>query len=253
MILPTALSDQNAEEDWHPRPLTLPEQIAEDVARRIINGEFEAGSKIGEVALAQRYGVSRGPIRDAIRELEKSGFVQIFPRRGAFIGRIDAKTVCDMFNVIASITGLAAQYCALFCDDDGLVEIRARFKGLEEIAADPACSPNAFAVASGRIGAAMGRNCQSDVIGRTMADAFNQTLWALIFREHAADYTTQERRQAVADLWRQIIDHIAEKNASGAEQLARKLLYDNRDETLRNLRISGGELLEERRLVRAND
>lgn len=250
MILPTALSDQNAEEDWHPRTLTLPEQIAEDIARRIVGGELEAGNKIGEVALAQRYGVSRGPIRDAIRELEKSGFVQIFPRRGAFIGRIDAKTVCDMFNVVASITGLAARYCALFCDDDGLLEIRARLRALQEIAADANCTPNAFAVASGRIGAAIGRNCQSDVIRRTMADAFNQTLWALIFREHAADYTTQERRSAVADHWRRIIDRIEAKDDGQAERLARELLYDNRDETIRHLRMPGGEFLEERRLVR---
>ncbi|MFV0474042.1 MAG: GntR family transcriptional regulator, partial [Pikeienuella sp.] len=43
------------------RPMTLPEQIAEDASRRILSGELRAGERLGEIELAARYGVSRGP------------------------------------------------------------------------------------------------------------------------------------------------------------------------------------------------
>ena len=58
--------------DLNSGPLSLPKQIAEDVARRILAGEVTSGQRLNEIELAHRYGVSRGPIRDAIRELTLS-------------------------------------------------------------------------------------------------------------------------------------------------------------------------------------
>lgn len=232
------------------RPLTLPEQIAEDIARSILSGEVLPGQRLGEVGLSDRYGVSRGPVRDAIRLLEKSGLVDIFPRRGAFITKIDANAICDMFNVAACVMGLAARYCALFVDIEGQNEIDSRHADLASLARTPRCQPQEFALACGRLGAALGRNCQSAFVKASMVDTINHSLWALIFREHAVDYLTAARRDQVARDWRAIVDKIRAGEATGAESLARALIYDNRDETLRRLRIPNSDPPDERRFLR---
>lgn len=232
------------------RPLSLPEQVAEDVARGILSGEFAPGQRLGEVSLAERYGVSRGPIRDAIRDLKKMGLVEIYPRRGAFIAQIDANAICDMFNVVAGIMGLAARYCALFADDQGRAEISARLSDLETLAGLPDCAPQDFALACGRIGGSLGRNCKSAFLRTAMAEAFNQTFWAMIFREHAVDYLTADRRTEVFRDWRSIVERILATDASEAEAQARKLIYDNRDETMTRLRIPGSDDPDPRRLLR---
>ena len=145
-----------------PRPtLTLPEQIAEDVARGILSGVVAPGERLSEIALAARYGVSRGPIRDAIRELTRSGLTKMSPRRGAFVAQIDSNAMCEMYNVVAGVMGLAAQYCALFSGFTGRTELSARVDDLEALATNENCSPQNFALGCGRIGGALGRNCSS--------------------------------------------------------------------------------------------
>ena len=61
--------------------LTLSEQISEAIAAAIISGEYPSGSQFREQELAEKFGVSRGPIRDALRALENEGLVKIQPRR----------------------------------------------------------------------------------------------------------------------------------------------------------------------------
>lgn len=247
---PMPTRDYDRGSDWHRRPQSLHEQIAEDVARGVLSGEFLPGQRVGEVSLAERYGVSRGPVRDAIRELEKSGLVEIFPRRGAFIAQIDSSAICDMFNVVASVMSLAARYCALFADDAGQAEIDTRLADLDALADMADCDPREFALASGRIGAALGRNCKSTFISASLADAFDQTFWALIFREHEIDYLTEGRRRQVARDWSEIIEKIRAAEDTEAERLARALIYDNRDETLKRLRIPNSTKPDGRRLLR---
>src|SRR6185295_15358913 len=70
---------------WSPSPsaqtLSLPEQIAERVGNAIIRGNYEPGARIQEQALADQFHVSRGPVREALRILERDGLVRIHARR----------------------------------------------------------------------------------------------------------------------------------------------------------------------------
>jgi DNA-binding GntR family transcriptional regulator len=65
--------------------LSLPEQIASRLSERIVSGAYEPGQRIMEQALAQEFAVSRGPVREALRILERDGLVTILPRRGAIV------------------------------------------------------------------------------------------------------------------------------------------------------------------------
>src|SRR5690349_19192547 len=114
--------------DWLPtastRTLSLPEQIAEQVGNAIIKGFFEPGHRIQEQDLADRFAVSRGPVREALRILEKDGMVQILPRRGAQVTRLDVDEVNEIFEIRTSLFGLAARLFAKRPNEAALEQLK---------------------------------------------------------------------------------------------------------------------------------
>lgn len=83
-----------------------------EIERMILDGSFGAGERINENALAARFGVSRGPVREACRALAELGFVELIPNRGVFIRRIDRREAEQLYDVRAGLTGLAARLLA---------------------------------------------------------------------------------------------------------------------------------------------
>ncbi|WP_237154197.1 GntR family transcriptional regulator [Oryzibacter oryziterrae] len=98
-----------------PRPdgRTRTEGLRHDLADAIVSGEFEPGTALDEVRLASRFGVSRTPVREALRQLSASGLVEIRPHRGAIVAKLDERQLHDMFVTMAELeaacAGLAAQ------------------------------------------------------------------------------------------------------------------------------------------------
>ena len=91
------------------RAATLRAQIADEIVR----GELRPGTPLDEVSLAQRFGVSRTPVREALRELSSAGLVRIQPHRGAVVSRPAAREVEDMFAVMAELEALCAGLAAV--------------------------------------------------------------------------------------------------------------------------------------------
>ena len=94
------------------KPIGLGAQIAEMLKEAILEGEFKGGEQLGEHDLQVRFGVSRSPLREAFRELEKLGLVDIIPRKGSFVRRISRKDIEENFPVRATLEGLAAKLAA---------------------------------------------------------------------------------------------------------------------------------------------
>jgi DNA-binding GntR family transcriptional regulator len=91
---------------------TLANLVSERLAQKIGNGDLQPGERLNEVALAGELGVSRGPIREAIRILERKDLVSVVANRGAFVRRIDRDDMVDLYRLRAVITGLACQLAA---------------------------------------------------------------------------------------------------------------------------------------------
>ena len=91
------------------KPTGLGVQIAEMLKQAILEGDFKGGDQLGEHDLQVRFGVSRSPLREAFRELEKLGLVEIIPRKGSFVRRISLKDIEENFPVRAALEGLAAK------------------------------------------------------------------------------------------------------------------------------------------------
>lgn len=81
------------------RPLTVSEQIAECVTQAILNGEYGPGDRILELDLVAQFHTSRGPIREALRILEKSGVVTLLPHRGAHVTQLSLEEVDNLFQI----------------------------------------------------------------------------------------------------------------------------------------------------------
>jgi Transcriptional regulators len=98
------------------RPLR--EIVYEELKMQVLTGQIEPGSRMMEVELAESLGVSRTPIREAIRQLEKEGLVTIEPRRGAYASQVSVSDMIEILEVRADIEGFAAQLAAERMDND---------------------------------------------------------------------------------------------------------------------------------------
>ena len=87
----------------------LGEKVFTQLKNGILAGEYENGAELREVSLSKRLGVSRTPVREALRQLEQEGLVEIYPNRGAHVKGITAKDVEDIFRIRARLEGLCAE------------------------------------------------------------------------------------------------------------------------------------------------
>jgi len=78
---------------------TIATQIVEELRRRIIKGEYRAGMKLQQEQIAQELGVSRSPVREALRQLEAEGLVILISQKGAEVAPISASEVAEMFEI----------------------------------------------------------------------------------------------------------------------------------------------------------
>lgn len=91
------------------RPILIIEQITARLKDDIVMARIEPGSALRETELQKRFNVSRSPIREALRELERQGFVQIFSRKGAFVRVLTLREIKNIYDVRAVLEGLAAE------------------------------------------------------------------------------------------------------------------------------------------------
>lgn len=99
-------------EQTRPRRPTIAESVQKRLADDILSGELPPGSVIEETHLAERYGVSRTPVREAVRRLAESGLIETRPRQRAVVARLTISSVLEMFEVMAELEGLCARLAA---------------------------------------------------------------------------------------------------------------------------------------------
>jgi DNA-binding GntR family transcriptional regulator len=89
--------------------LTLREKILEHIRDAIVSGAMKAGSRVSEPDLAERYGISRTPIREAFRQLESEGYLTVIPRRGAVVTSFSQKDIEEFYAIKSILEGYAAR------------------------------------------------------------------------------------------------------------------------------------------------
>ncbi len=114
---------------------SLREQIVRRLRDAIVAGDLPANSRLPEPEIAKRLGVSRTPLREAIRQLAAEGFVSTIPRSGSFVSEVTSQDAAELYAVRAVIEGLAARQAAENPDPakreilEGILEELAKRKG----------------------------------------------------------------------------------------------------------------------------
>src|ERR1700760_3581580 len=89
--------------------LTQPDRLADAIADSVLSGEFEPGLRLDEGMLAERYGVSRTPVREALRQLAPTGVIEVKPRRGATVAKATSAELEKLFGAMAEIEATCAR------------------------------------------------------------------------------------------------------------------------------------------------
>ena len=104
--------------------LPLRDVVFYTLRQSILPGELKPGERLMEIHLADKLGVSRTPVREAIRRLELEGLVTMFPRRGAEVAQITEKSMNDVLEVRRTLDALCAELACDRITEDGLEALR---------------------------------------------------------------------------------------------------------------------------------
>ncbi len=104
--------------------LPLRDVVFKTLRQGILTGELKPGERLMEIHLADRLGVSRTPIREAIRKLELEGLVTMIPRRGAEVAQISAKNLKDVLEVRQALDALGVELACERITEEGLKELK---------------------------------------------------------------------------------------------------------------------------------
>lgn len=103
-----------------PAPDSLVDRLASTIQARILSGEIAPDARLRQETVAAEFGVSRTPVREALRKLQSAGVVVLEPRRGAIVRQVSPRDVREAYLVRAELEGLAAELATPVLDDEEL-------------------------------------------------------------------------------------------------------------------------------------
>ena len=184
----------------------------------ILSGELKPGERLMEVQLAEEMGVSRTPVREAIRKLELEGLVVMIPRKGAYVAGLTLKDVADVFEIRGSLEGLAAGLASERITDEEIEELENLLKELQ------------VAVKEGDLDTTIKKDADFHQVlfnatrNERLAQMVNN-LKEHIDRFRIQSFTNPARMKSVLDEHQKIVDAIKERDADSAEKLAKDHIY----------------------------
>ncbi len=224
--------------------LTIPEQIANRVAASIVNGEYRDGERLREQELAEAFGVSRGPVREALRALERYGLAILLPRRGAYVVGVSLGVIAEAFNARAALAGIAARQLArrpASVAAPGEAEMAAALDQAASLIDVPAEDSTAFQQAIRETARCVYRHCGAGHIERALTDQVDRSIWGLMWRAQPLDFQRRERRVESVAYWRRILAALCARDEREAERLIRAEILTTRNSVIAALSALRGE------------
>lgn len=221
----TDMPDETSQaQDRTPLTQSLPEQIAARLSERIVSGTYAPGQRIMEQAVAAEFEVSRGPVREALRLLEKDGLVTILARRGAQVTNLSIAEVKEIFDIRAMLNGLRDRQIAE--DPDRLrilPALEAEVAKLMRFAPEPD-SVDDYVETVTRIDRLLSR-----ASGNKRLKAIQGSLMLQTLRYRQLGLSTPQRRMQSAQNWQKLVKAIRDGDGVEAERIARQRVLDSRD------------------------
>ncbi|MEJ8825335.1 GntR family transcriptional regulator [Variovorax humicola] len=208
---------------------TLQQRVAVRLRELLIQGVLTPGAKLNERELCERLGVSRTPLREAIRLLAAEGLITLDPGRGAFAPVFSIADVAHTFDVLAALEGLAAELAASQITDAELAELRELQQEMQ--AAFKRHDLPHYYQANARVHDVLSTASRNPVLRETWKQLNarmhalrfrsnqDETKWAQALQEHARMIEALQARDGPA-LRELLVQHLHRKRDAVLEQLA---------------------------------
>jgi len=197
------------------RHLTLREKILETIRDDILRGRLQPGEKVAEPELAERFGISRTPIREALRQLESEGYLTVVPRRGAIVTALTETEIEELYAIKSILEGYAAQVAAARMSAKEIERLEALNQRLESLSLD-GDTRNFFKVHNEFHDAfvkAAGNEKLAELIGQ-LAQKFNRMRMASLTVPGRMTISVQEHKK--------IINALRQRNGEEADRMVRE-------------------------------
>ena len=193
----------------------------------ILNGKYKDNEELKEVAIGEELGVSRTPVREAFRQLELEGLIQIVPNKGAYVTGITAKDVKDIYMIRSSLEGMCARLATENITPEQMEELEENVY-LASFHASKGHMEQMTEL-DNRFHHILYAACNSKMLENLLQD-FHQ----YVIRIRRKTLSTKERGIASNDEHRQIMEAIKAGNGAEAERLATQHMINAYDNMVKN-------------------
>lgn len=207
----------------------LREIVFETLREAILSGKLEPGERLMEIQLAEEMGVSRTPVREAIRKLELEGFVVMIPRKGAYVAGISLKDITEVFEIRASLEALAAGLAAERASEEEIEQLERSLLAYSE----QTNTQDIYKIVE----------TDTDFHELLYKSSRNERLQTIIThlreviqRVRTVSLSQPGRSKDAVEEHRQIVDAIADRNVELAQNLAREHIYSAENIMLHSLK-----------------
>jgi DNA-binding GntR family transcriptional regulator len=191
----------------------LSERIAETIRTNILKGVIKPGERLVEPKLSEQLGISRTPIREALRHLESEGFIEIIPRRGAIVTEITDKDVDEIFVIKIKLESLSAKLATTRLSMDEIF----RMKELASKVSDGSPRVGQMVNWNSEFHDTFIRNCGNERLIKILSSLQQQFKRATVF-----SFSETGRTKEVAKEHHDIIEAMEKRDADSVEKLVEK-------------------------------
>ena len=202
-------------------------RVFQKLREDILSGKYKEHEELKEVAIGEELGVSRTPVREAFRQLELEGLIQIVPNKGAYVTGITAKDVKDIYMIRSLLEGLCARLATEKITKEQMEEMEENIY-LADFHASKG-HMDQMAELDNRFHDILYEACDSKMLEHTLKDYHQYVL-----RVRQKTLSTNTRGRASNDEHRQIMEAIKSGDADKAEQLANKHMLNAYDNMVKN-------------------
>jgi DNA-binding GntR family transcriptional regulator len=205
----------------------LQQRVLEAIRQGIITGDYPPGAALSEVALAQTYGISRTPVREALKQLQAEGLVQIKQRVGTFVAQPSHRQLVELFDLKEVLEGLGAR---LLARRGPCAELTTLDKNLQE---------SEVAIRDGDLKAyaTLVDEFHSTIVAGAdqgkLAEHYRQLMNQLAYHRLVVTTLSRPHRpRASCSEHAEIVEHIRAKDAYGAEAAMRRHVRTSHEELM---------------------
>lgn len=200
------------------RDLSLRGRVFQTLREKILAGEYKDGDELREITVGEELGVSRTPVREALRQLELEGLVRIVPNKGAYVTGITKKDVQDIYKIRSQLEGLCARWATKYISEEQLEELEEVLM-LSEFYLRKNNDEKARHVSEldGKFHKILYQASNSRILDHVLSDFHKYVKVARTMSVGAKD-----RAEKSIEEHKQILDAIKQKDADRAEELANR-------------------------------